>query len=131
MRSSNVSNIATPNSATNACSDVSGNTDSISSTDAGDPQQIPVDVEAGIRQPSEILWMYYDDDGMPHNSDPWSPCDASLSSKIEAAYQSDPTASVIVENETWRYQVDLKTMTQTNLDHPAHRCRSLRRVELA
>lgn len=79
---------------------------------------------------SDALWMYFDDDGQPHADEPWSPCDADLSSKMEAAYQVNPSASVTVENEAWRYKMDLGSMTQTNLDHPGHRRRSIKRVEL-
>lgn len=130
MRSSNVSTIQVPKDATNTCNDGSSNTGSTDSTGGADQERIPVDVETGIRQPSGILWMYYDDKGMPHAGDPWWPCDEGIASKIEAAYQISRIDCVLVENDTWRYEVDFRAMTQTNLDHPDHRCRSLRRVEL-
>lgn len=129
MRSSAASDVQPPENIVDT--DTSVNTTSTDSNGGEGKEDVPVDVEAGISQKHGILWMYYDDDGLSHCNDPWSPCHAGLSSEIEAAYQRNPVATVIVNSDKWRYQVDLGSMTQTNLDHPSHRCRSLRRLELS
>ena len=133
LRSSSTTfDIEPPTSTVNADIDVSeNNTSTTASTGSGNQGDIPVDVEAGIRSPQAAIWMFYDDDGHQECKDPWLPCDEELSSQMEAAYQHNPVASVIIQNDKWRYQVDLGRKTQTNLDHPAHRCRSLRRVPLS
>ena len=71
-----------------------------------------------------ILWYYYDKG--------WCPYDAKASVLVEDQYQhflSNPTVDVLgVKSGYWRYNIDFTAMTQTNVEHPSHTVRNIRRL---
>eukprot|EP00294_Goniomonas_avonlea_P006570 CAMPEP_0114563684 /NCGR_PEP_ID=MMETSP0114-20121206/13263_1 /TAXON_ID=31324 /ORGANISM="Goniomonas sp, Strain m" /LENGTH=239 /DNA_ID=CAMNT_0001749591 /DNA_START=26 /DNA_END=745 /DNA_ORIENTATION=+ len=84
------------------------------------------------RAASGLRWQYFLDSPVDGKVPGWYDYDLSASESVEAAYQdwqSDATTDVrSVRSGHFSYQIDFNGMTQTNIDHPAHRVRSIRRL---
>jgi poly [ADP-ribose] polymerase 2/3/4 len=79
-----------------------------------------------------VVWEYWVDDGTDGKADGWYPYDAPGAAMTEQLYheaQANPAFTTrIVDSGTWTYRVDLRTMAQTNVTHPSHTVRRIRRV---
>jgi hypothetical protein len=74
-----------------------------------------------------VSWEYADDSG-------WTSYGDSHQAVLEASYQNflrnKPTTTppCRIQTNAWAYEVDFEGMVQTNLGHPGHRLRPVRRV---
>eukprot|EP01106_Pelomyxa_sp_JSP_P014769 TRINITY_DN4822_c0_g1_i4.p1 TRINITY_DN4822_c0_g1~~TRINITY_DN4822_c0_g1_i4.p1 ORF type:complete len:345 (+),score=94.19 TRINITY_DN4822_c0_g1_i4:191-1225(+) len=78
-------------------------------------------------QPKKIKWHYQE-----HKI--WRPYARAADMELEVAYQdylSHPTESSIraVKSGQWKYSIDFAQMKQTNVDHPDHTTRDIKRVD--
>jgi hypothetical protein len=78
---------------------------------------------------ANVSWEYEDNLG-------WTSYGDSHQAVLEASYQiflrdkrSTTACKVRIQTDEWDYEVDFEAMSQTNLDHPGHRFRPVRRVE--
>jgi hypothetical protein len=78
---------------------------------------------------ANVSWEYEDNSG-------WTSYGDSHQAVLEASYQiflrnkhSTTACKVRIQTDAWAYEVDFEDMVQTNLDHPGHRFRPVRRVE--
>jgi hypothetical protein len=76
-----------------------------------------------------VSWEYEDNSG-------WMSYGDSHQVAVEASYQSflcnthsTTACKARILTDEWAYEVDFEKMVQTNLDHPGHRFRPIRRVE--
>lgn len=67
-----------------------------------------------------ILWEFHGDEG-------WLPYDDLAQEAIEEAYGRDERAKLTMQAFPFEYQLDLGREVQTNLTHPAHKQRKIRR----
>lgn len=76
-------------------------------------------------------WQYWVDDGIDGKPNGWYDYDESGSRNVEQLYQENLHNSYLtnrlVESGNWTYSVDLKAMTQTNIEHPDRKSRFIRR----
>jgi len=108
---------------------LSGRSDMDDSNDDNNAGSVPAplaanDIEQGTIDESLSLWMYEDDQGTQ------VPFSSELQSDMENVYQVNPRGSFTMESNLWNYKVDFSAMTQTNRDHPAHRQRSISRLQI-
>jgi hypothetical protein len=94
-----------------------------------------VTMEAGLTgsdtsaSTTNVSWEYQDNTG-------WMSYGDSQQAVLESFYKvflrnKRPTTAckVHIQTDTWAYEVNLEDMVQTNLDHPGHRSRPVRRLE--
>jgi hypothetical protein len=72
---------------------------------------------------SDVEWEYVD-------NLVWRPYGDAHKLALEDAYQSQQS-KVHISSDVWAYEVDLGKMLQTNVQHPAHTTRPVRRRELS
>jgi len=77
------------------------------------------------------LWQYYVDDGVDGKPVGWYDYTrdaAAIVEGVHSEWQNNPTMDVrCVQSGTWCYKVDFNEMRQTNVGHPAHKQRQIRR----
>lgn len=87
-----------------------------------------VDLEAGdSSNDSDGTWEFQDNSG-------WTPYGASHQSAIETlykAYNANPQLSdqtIQIQGGEWKYEIDVVSMLQTNMEHPSRTQRAIRRL---
>jgi hypothetical protein len=86
----------------------------------GRQRQPPPPQQQQQQQDAIILWEFHGNDG-------WISYDDLAQVEIEGAYQRNRTAKITIQGFPFRYELDLGKELQTNLDHPAHTSRKIRR----
>jgi WWE domain len=85
-------------------------------------------VDAETIPARQMIWEFSGDSG-------WREYCASDQNRIESAYQgflSNPSMNAVrIQTDLWTYEVDLAVMVQTNLGHPGHNRRLIRRRDEA
>jgi ABC-type branched-subunit amino acid transport system substrate-binding protein len=93
------------------------------------PRNVPIPDGKTFPTPGAKLFVWeYEDDG-------WHPIAPQSQVVVESAYLayksgSSPSSTKLFKGETWTYDVDFDTMRQTNVNHPSHRQRKVRRTEV-
>lgn len=90
------------------------------------------DLEMGVvggQKPKQVVWEFLDNAGI------WTPYAPSQQVRLEDAHlqllinPKNKLAVVKMKSDEWAYEVDVQTMVQTNIQHPARTTRAVRRQE--
>ncbi len=93
-------------------------------------------VESAVFEIDEACLLGDDDDGRTRvwqflGENGWEAYDSTSQDKIEQTYQQFSTnnsasSTVIITGPEWKYEVDVKSMTQTNIQHANRKQRTIR-----